>query len=267
MDLIIVYIITITFIISIGLAILFPIMKLGKYKRFHSVKNGIQIYQLKKRAQTLFFVDIDLFDSVFNTYRKALYASKMYREVKRQYNQRGAYFKIEDQYYSNPLEDQEGKLTKYDQEFNLYDENFVLYYKLIKDQSLSVEEVLFLGKRPSQRVSKLYFFIIYALYKGDTDTFIKLSQEYYKNKENRYEALILQDQMNTFTLLQKTFSFGQNMIDIFYKFYVDNQYIEKEIEEFQPHNYIEKKIFNQVLKHYYTHSEQHALINTLYEEY
>ena len=93
------------------------------------------------------------------------------------------------------------------------------------------------------------------------------AEAHYKRKKNRYEALILQEEMNTFTLLGKEFSIGQNIIDIFYKFYVDNQYIEKELEEFQAKNYIEKKIFNEVLKQYYTHSEQHALIDTLHEEY
>lgn len=243
-----------------------PLFKLHSYRNYHNIKTAFVINRLRKRTGNIFFVDIKHFDTLFNQYRYAIYSKKKYNLVRNQYLNKGSYFNIEDQYFSNPFEDKEGMFTDYDSDYNLYDKNFVFIYKLIKNESLSVDEILFHAKRPSQRVSELYFFTLYALFSGNTERFILLSEEYYNNKKNRYESLILNEEMNTFTLLGKDYIIGQNIIEIFYNFYVKNEYIEKEIEEFQPKNYIEKKIFTTILKHYYTHSEQHALIHTLNEE-
>lgn len=267
MDTIIVLILILVLFTPIALTLIIPMIKLSKYKKFHAVKGVIHMNKLKKRTREMFFIDIPLFDTLFNNYRKALYARRMYVDVKRKYYARHAYFKIEDQYFSNPLEDQQGKFTKYDEEYKLYNDNFKLYYKLVSDQSLSVDEVLFNAKRPSQRAGELYFFILNALYKGDVTLFLTLYDEYQANVKNRYESLILNERMDTFILLGKEYSIATDIVDLFYKFYSKNEYIEKEIEEYIPANNIEKMVFKNVLIHYYSHTEQHALIETLNEEY
>ena len=150
---------------------------------------------------------------------------------------------------------------------NYHDECLKLLWLIAEGSNMDDRIINFDRLRPSQRANTVFFYALEALVKGNTKRFIKLFKEYKGNLKNRYESIILNEEMNEYYLFHKKHTFRTDFTELFYRFYDKNTYIEKEIEEFKPSNELESVLFNKILKHYYSHTEQHALIETLNEEY